>query len=236
MNLKYVIVTHLLLAFSALQYCYAQSTLNLISTDSVAYSLKVNDELVTDSFTAEIKLTFPTQTEVFVELLDSGNQVIVNKDLALASGMNTVYALHESADNYDLKLLEQSELVPEISSEREMAAVELADLDEVTSPEIVIQTEYHNPAAAQITAINEIDEFTFETEKIKAVKKLITTQNLSQEALNLALLKISYEDKRAALIIELKQNLNGLLDNEDLDVLFKLSRYRTQVAETLGIK
>jgi len=242
MNLKYCIFILVFLGVSALQCTTAQSTLNIISSDSTQLSLKVNDELLTDSFTTEMNLEFPTQKKVYLEFLDSADQSILKKTIALQPQITSDYTLFQVAGNYTLNLLAQSKAnqpPADESAMKEMASSDLGinaiDSNSIAKP-IIIKSEFNNPDEKQKVVLNSIDSYRFEHEKVKAVKQVLLTQKLSNNLINQALLKISYEDKRAEIILELKDKLKGKISKKDLNTLFKLKRYQTAAAEALEIQ
>lgn len=237
MGFKYFISFLCGFCFFALQCATAQSRINLISNDSTQlWTLKVNDELVTDSFNLEINLSFPFQEKVFLELLDSTKQTVLQKTLTLQPDFITDYSLLKADDQVSLKLLAQSSLEPNsVTNLSESESMNLEPGLEINSELIIIDSEYFNPNEKQQVFVNSIDDYRFEQEKVKAVKEFLQSQKPSNNLINKALLKISYEDKRAEVILDLKEELKGKISKNDLNTLFKLSRYKTAVATALEI-
>jgi hypothetical protein len=237
MGFKYFISFLCGLCFFALQCATAQSYINIISSDSTQqWTLKVNDELVTDSINLEINLSFPFQEKVFLELLDSTKQTVLQKTLTLQPDFITDYSLLKADDQVSLKLLAQSSLEPNsVTNLSESESINLEPGLEINSELIIIDSEYFNPNEKQQVFVNSIDDYRFEQEKVKAVKEFLQSQKPSNNLINKALLKISYEDKRAEVILDLKEELKGKISKNDLNTLFKLSRYKTAVATALEI-
>jgi hypothetical protein len=68
-----------------------------------------------------------------------------------------------------------------------------------------------------------------------AVKKLISQKVLSKTETIKALSIISYEDNRLEIIAEYSLLLKTKLIAEDVELLFKLDRYKTKALECLGL-
>ena len=209
-----------------------QGSIVITSSDSIPFSVKINTQLETNSLISDGEFYFPNQRKGYFQIVDSTEQVLLELDLAVKQN---------KAQKFNLKFIsEEWQILPE-----SVFDLPLEYIDSLTMPEhhsknplealFIITSRYKFTGNLRQKEIKEIESLAFERDRIIAVKKLISQEVLSKKETIKALGIISYEDKRLEIIEEYSLILKTRLIPEDIELLFKLDRYKTKALEHLGL-
>ncbi len=211
-----------------------QSTVHVHSPDSVLFQLKVNTILVTDSLVLDTELYFFQSQQANLVFSDSAGMVLLDTDISVADLQVSNYDLKSGADHWSLELTSVFDLV--INPAREMNSSESnSEITEIENSVIPITSNYQSFSAPNKKDLEAIDELIFERDRIRAVTQLISEEKLTSKETVVALSKISFEDKRAEIIILFSDILSNKLSAIDIDQLFKLEKYESEALKSLGL-
>lgn len=216
---------------------FSQSVLRISSPDSTLFDLKVNTILVTDSMVMDLELEFAGGHLVNFQFSDSIGTILLDEDVSIIQNTHRDYSFQFFQNTWSLLLVSESERL--FTPENIRTSIETSSLAEVSEQEsilpIKITSTYKSESAPNREDISALDEIVFEKERVKAIKKLLRENQLTDKEIIKVLNKISFEDQRAAIIDEFSEQLSSKLDHSSVSDLFKLNKYETQALEALGL-
>ncbi len=229
---NYILVLTTVLLSSVISHIIGQGSIVITSSDSIPFSVKINTQLETNSLISDGEFYFPNQSKGYFQIADSTEQVLLELDLAVKQN---------KAQKFNLKFIsEEWRILPESVFDLPLEYVDSLTMAENHSKNplealFIITSRYKSTNNLNQKEIKELETIVFESDRILAVKKLISQEVLSKTETIKALGIISYEDNRLEIIAEYSALLKNKLIAEDLELLFKLDRYKTKALECLGL-
>ena len=221
-----------LLAFSCAK---AQSKVNITIADSSLCYLEVNTVPFVDSLINAVSLNFSSQNQAHFTFRDTLKNVILEESIFLIANTSSDYELMSlPGDKYQFQLLSQTATSSIAALNSDELTNETQSIENKNST-FSIHSPFKEPKSPNADLLDSLDKCHFESERLKVIKELINNNPLSNNELMLCLSKISYEDKRASLIVELKDKLQNRLTKSDIDALFKLEKYKSTVLGALEL-
>ncbi|MEJ6682177.1 MAG: hypothetical protein QNL21_08795 [Flavobacteriales bacterium] len=228
---NYIFILTIVLLSSFISELIGQGSIVITSSSSIPFSVKVNTQLETSSPLSDGEFYFPHQSKGYFQILDSTEQLLLELDLVIKQN---------KAQKFNLKFIsEEWRFLPESVFDLPLKYLDSLHIPENNSKNpsealFIITSRYKSTGNLNQKEIKEIESLVFERDRIIAVKKLISQEVLSKKETIKALGIISYEDKRLEIIEEYSLILKTRLIPEDVELLFKLDRYKTKALEHLG--
>ena len=229
---NYILVLTTVLLSSVISELTGQGSIVITSSDSIPFSVKINTQLETSSLISDGEFYFPNQSKGYFQILDSTEQVLIELDLSVKQN---------KAQKFNLKFIsEEWRILPESVFDLPLEYIDSLNMAENHSKNplealFIITSKYKSTNNLNQKEIKELETLVFERDRIVAVKKLISQEVLSKTETIKALGIISYEDNRLEVIAEYSLLLKTKLIAEDVELLFKLDRYKTKALECLGL-
>lgn len=226
---NYILVLTTVLLSSVISDLIGQGSIVITSSDSIPFSVKINTQLETNSLISDGEFYFPNQSKGYFQIMDSTEQVLLELDLAVKQN---------KAQKFNLKFIsEEWRILPESVFDLPLEYIDMTENHSKNPLEalFIITSRYKSTNYLNQKAIKELETIVFERDRILAVKKLISQEVLSKTETIKALGIISYEDNRLEVIAEYSSLLKTKLIVEDVELLFKLDRYKTKALECLGL-